>query len=64
MAKKRSGALHKGFFKRSVDAAYLSKPAHSRTLADRYAAGKAFRDKCAREEQAEFVKTSQGALIH
>jgi len=56
MAKKRSGALHKGFFKRSIDAAYLSKPAHLRTIADRYEAGRALRKECPREAQAEFVK--------
>lgn len=42
------------------EAAYLNKPPHLRTTADRYEFGRALRDKCPRESHAEYTVNGRG----
>lgn len=48
------------FQKVLLDAAYMNKPTHMRTLKDRYEAGRAMRVKCPRESHAEFEVNKAG----
>jgi hypothetical protein len=51
---------HRPFAASQHEAAYLNKPPHLRTTADRYAFGRALREKCSRESHSEYEVNRTG----